>query len=140
MEIRVLEWTTFLSQYIDKRDFDAYLLGWSLTLDPDSYAIWHSSQAQEHQMNYPSYVNPEVDRLLVEGRAVLDQGKRQTIYRRIHRLIYDDQPYTFLYVPYALSSVHKRFKGLSYHRFGGVGWHTENWYVPTTQQKYQALP
>jgi len=140
VELRVVEWTTFLSQHIDKRDFDACILGWSLTLDPDVYAIWHSSQMGEHQLNHVSYSNPEVDRLLVEGRSTLEMAKRQAIYRKVHRLIHDDQPYTFLYVPYALSAVHKRFKGLTYHRFGGIGWHTERWYVPQAQQKYQHLP
>ena len=135
-----MEWTTFLSQHIDKRDFDACILGWSLTLDPDVFAIWHSSQTGEHQLNHVSYSNPEVDRLLVEGKSTLDMAKRQAIYRKVHRLIHDDQPYTFLYVPYALSAVHKRFKGITYHRFGGIGWHTERWYVPQAQQKYQHLP
>ncbi len=139
-DIRIFEWTTFLTEYVNKKNFDACVLGWSLSLDPDVFAIWHSSQTGEYQYNHVSYSNPEVDRLLVEGRYTLDQGKRQAIYRKIHHLLADDQPYTFLFAPYNLTAVHKRFKGITYHRFGGIGWDTQKWYVPQSLQKYQLQP
>ena len=37
MKIRTVEWAAFINQFIDKRDFDAVILGWSLTPDPDQY-------------------------------------------------------------------------------------------------------
>ncbi len=139
VDIRIMEWTAFLTNHVNKRDYDAIVLGWSLSLDPDSYSIWHSSQTGEHQYNFVSYSNPEVDRLLIAGRRTLDPAKRQAIYRRIHALIAEDQPYTFLYVPYALPALHKRFKGLTVTRLG-IGWYPTKWYVPKTQQKYQIQP
>ncbi len=138
-DIQIVEWTAFLTNYINKRDFDAIVMGWSLSLDPDSYAIWHSSQTGENQYNFVSYSNPEVDRLIIAGRRTLDFEKRKAIYRRIHALIAEDQPYTFLYIPYSLPAVHKRFKGLTVSRVK-IGWNPEQWYVPKAQQKRQMTP
>jgi peptide/nickel transport system substrate-binding protein len=131
----VMEWTVLLSEYVEKRKFEAMILAWQVTADPDCYAIWHSSQTGQHQYNTIGYKNPEVDRLLELGQTTLDRAKRQAIYRRIHKLIYDDQPCIFLSVPPALSVVHKRFKGTDICPVKPV--HPEKWYVPVVQQRYQ---
>ncbi len=135
VEPQIMEWTTLLSQYIDKRKYDAMVMGWMFNPEPDCYLSWHSSQMGEHQYNLVGYQNPEVDQLLVKGRETLDPAERAKIYRRIHQILYDDTAATFLYVPYALPAVHKRFKGLEGNR-NGIGWHPERWYVPVSQQKY----
>lgn len=132
----VMEWTVLLSEYVDKKKYDAMIMAWSLTPDPDCYAIWHSSQTGPHQYNQVDYRNSEVDRLLVAGRTTLDRAKRQTAYHRIHRILYEDQACLFLYVPPALTAVHKRFKGYRVTPLG-VGAHPEQWYVPAAQQLYQ---
>jgi peptide/nickel transport system substrate-binding protein len=132
---QIMEWTTLLSQYIDKRKYDAMIMGWQFGPEPDCYLSWHSSQMGEHQYNLVGYKNTTVDRLLVEGRETLNQDQRAKIYRRIHQILSDDVAATFLYVPYALPAVHKRFKGLLVNR-NGIGWHPERWYVPMLQQKY----
>jgi peptide/nickel transport system substrate-binding protein len=133
---QIMEWTTLLNEYIDKRKYDAMVMGWQFGPEPDCYLSWDSSQTGEHQYNMVGYKNKTVDRLLVEGRETLDQAKRAAIYRRIHKILHDDVAATFLYVPDSLSAVHKRFKGLEANRYG-IGWHPERWYVPAAQQKYR---
>jgi len=135
VETVVMEWTVLLSQYVETRKYDAMVMAWQLTPDPDCYAIWHSSQTGQHQYNQIDYKNPEVDRLLVEGQTTLNQAKRQAIYRKIHQILYDDQACCFLYVPPALSALHKRFKGYHVTPLGLSG-HPERWYVPKIQQLY----
>ncbi len=141
MEIQVVEWTTFLSQYVNKKKFDAVLLAWTLTPDPDTdlYPTWHSSQTGEHQYNFISYKNKRVDSLLMEGRRTMDLKKRAKIYHQIHSILNDEQPYTFMFVPKNLAAVHKRFKGFTIdpeairiHPEIGV----QKWYVPAAQQKF----
>lgn len=134
-EIRILEWSTFLHNYVDKKNFDAVILAWSLARDPDNYPMWHSSQTKEGQYNFISYSNPEVDQLIEQGRREFDKTKRQAIYRKIHALIADDQPYIFLYVPDALPVIHKRFRGVEPAPIG-LGWNFIHWYAPKEEQKY----
>jgi len=55
VKIKVLEWSSFISEYIDKRRFEAILLGWSLSRDPDCFDIWHSSKTKEGEFNFIHY-------------------------------------------------------------------------------------
>ncbi|MFA5858911.1 MAG: peptide-binding protein [Elusimicrobiota bacterium] len=136
VNIRIVEWSTFIHQYVDKKKFDVVILGWNLSRDPDQYSIWHSSQRKEGQYNFVGYANPEVDRLLEKGRREFDVAKREKMYRRIHAIINDDQPYCFLYYPDSLPVVHKRIQNVELAP-AGIGWNFVRWYVPKSQQKYQ---
>lgn len=129
MSIKVLEWQALLHEFIDKKRFEAVIMGWALSRDPDIYDIWHSSKTREGEFNFISYKNEEVDRLLLEGRRTFDIEKRKRIYHRIHEILAEEQPCTFLYVPDALPILHKRFKGVERAPIGI--WHNFiHWYVP----------
>jgi peptide/nickel transport system substrate-binding protein len=134
VSIRVMEWQAFLEQ-IDKHTFDAIILGWSMGRDPDIYDIWHSSKTKKGEYNFIDYKNPEVDRLLVEGRRTFDMKQRQRIYYRIHAILAYEQPYAFLYVPDALPIVHKRFKGIKVAPLG-IMYNFNHWYVPKDSKEW----
>ena len=134
VNIRVMEWQAFLEQ-IDKRSFDAIILGWSMGRDPDIYDIWHSSKTRKGEYNFIGYRNAEVDRLLVAGRRTFDVEKRRKIYYRIHELLAEEQPYAFLYVPDAAPIVHKRFKGVEVAPLG-IFYNFRQWYVPEDRMEW----
>jgi len=136
MKIRVLEWSALINEFIDKRRFEAVLMGWFLARDPDNYDIWHSSKTREGEFNFIGYNNPEVDKLLEDGRRTFDQAKRQVVYHRIHEILYDEQPYMFLYTGEILPIISKRFKNVEVSPIG-IGYNFIKWYVPRSQQKYR---
>lgn len=133
-DIRVMEWQAFLEQ-VDKRSFDAIILGWGMGRDPDIYDIWHSSKTKKGEYNFIGYRNPEVDRLLVAGRRTFDIRQRKRIYFRIHEILAEDQPYAFLYVPDATPIVHKRFKGVREAPLG-IMYNFREWYVPENRMEW----
>jgi peptide/nickel transport system substrate-binding protein len=135
VNIRIIAWSTFLSEFVNKRKFDAVLLGWSLARDPDLYSIWHSSKTGEHEFNFVSYKNAEVDKLLVKGRSTFNRDKRQQIYYRVHEIISDELPYIFLYVPDSLPTVHARIQNI-YPAAAGIAYNFIKWYVPEGYHKY----
>ncbi len=135
MNIKVLEWQAMLHDFIDKKRFEAIILGWALSRDPDLYDIWHSSKTKEEEFNFISYRNDEVDRLLLEGRQTFDREKRKRIYHRIHALLAEDQPYLFLYVPDALPVLHKRFEGVEKAPLG-IWYDFIHWYVPKDKAEW----
>jgi len=135
MEIRVVEWSALLSQFIDTKQFETILLGWGLSRDPDVYDIFHSSKTKPGEFNFVGYQNDEVDRLILEGRRLFDQDKRQAIYQQIHRIIYEDQPYLFLYVPDAMPIVHARIRNVIATPIG-IGHNLIDWFVPSVEQRY----
>ncbi|HKA86022.1 MAG TPA: ABC transporter substrate-binding protein [Haliangiales bacterium] len=80
-------------------NYDAAFFQWSSDIpDPDPYVLLHSSQVNEGG-NFAAYVNPEVDKLLVAARQTTDRTKRKEAYSAIHRMVHEEEPYTFLYVP-----------------------------------------
>jgi len=136
MKIRVLEWSALINEFINKKRFEAILMGWFLGRDPDNYDIWHSSKTREGEFNFVGYENKEVDKLLEEGRRTFDERERAKIYHKIHRLIYGDQPYLFLYSAEILPIVHKRFRNVEASPIG-IGYNFIKWYVPKSEQRYR---
>lgn len=131
VKIRVLEWASFLGRFIKPKEFDAVVLGWSLSLDPDQYSIWHSSQQAPGQFNFISYNNARVDKLLEAGRLELDPDKRMKIYHEFSKILLEDSPVVYLSAGYGLSAIHKRVRGISNPAPpAGIGHNTYEWYIP----------
>jgi len=137
--IRTVEWSTFVNQFIDKKRFEAVLLGWSIGLDADQYDIWHSSKTKEKELNFISYSNPEVDELLEKGRRTFDIDERKKAYFRIQEILAEESPYLFLYVPAATPIVHARIKGIKPTPIG-ISYNLPKWYVPKNQQRHTMVP
>jgi peptide/nickel transport system substrate-binding protein len=80
-------------QRYKKREFQAYLFTWDTQVEPDRYlySLFNSATRGYY------YKNAEVDELLHQGRTTLDQTARIGIYKKLHRLLYDDAPWGFLY-------------------------------------------
>lgn len=135
VKIRIVEWASFLKEFVDKGNFEVVMLGWSTSQDPDMFDIWHSSKTNPHEFNFIGYKNPEVDRLLVEGRSTFDIEKRKRAYFRIQEILADEQPYTFLYVPDALPVVSSRIRGIE-PAPAGIGYNQIRWFVPKAEQIY----
>ncbi len=135
MEIRRLEWSVFL-QHIQEWKFDACMLGWALDANPDPYQLWHSSMADiKGSSNHIGYKNPEVDRLIEQAREEFDKEKRIQLLHQIHKIIHQDQPYTFLFNSKALVAVDKRIRNIIPYPIRPIFKYTE-WFVPEPLQKY----
>jgi peptide/nickel transport system substrate-binding protein len=137
VDIRTVEWAAFLKEFIDKGRFDAMILGWNILQDPDIFDVWHSSKIGEGGLNHVGYANPEVDRLLHEGRTTMDRKERKQIYGKLQEILHQDQPYCFLYVPYALPMVHSRFQDIE-PAPSGITYNFIRWWVPESLQRYKA--
>ena len=137
VDIRVIEWASFLKEYIKKRRFEAIILGWGIGQDPDQYEIWHSSKTGPDELNHISYANPEVDRLLEQGRVSCVQAERTRYYHRLQEVLAEDQPIVFLYFRDALPVVSSRVKGIVPSP-NGIRYNFHEWFVPKHLQRYTA--
>lgn len=135
MEIRTLEWAAFINEFVDKRKFDAVILGWNITQDPDQYDIWSSKKTGPKELNFVGFKNDEVDRLLEEGRRTFDVEKRKKAYFRIQEILAEEQPYVFLYYPDALPVVDNRIHGIE-PAPAGISYNFIRWHVPKARQRY----
>lgn len=97
---QLFEWAVFLEDFINTADFDAVVLGWGgMGADPDLFQIWHSSQAGKSQLNFVGYNSKQADDLIVRIRREYDHSTQRKLAQKLHSIIAEDQPYTFLYVP-----------------------------------------
>jgi ABC-type transport system substrate-binding protein len=94
----LLEWSVFIQERVNKLDFDALVLGWSMGIDPDLYQIWHSSQTNPNQLNFVAFENQAADELIIKIRREYNHSKQVADCHRLHAIIAAEQPYTFLYV------------------------------------------
>ena len=94
----LLEWAVFIQERVNKLDFDALILGWSMGIEPDLYQIWHSSQTGPYQLNFVGFKNREADDLIIKIRQEYDRVRQVSDCRRLHEIIAAEQPYTFLFV------------------------------------------
>jgi len=94
---RSLELNTLLDRE-RRHDFAATLGSLGIGTDLDLSYYFHSRSIAEGS-NPGAYANPEVDRLLDELKAQVDQLAAKPLYDRLQTLLYDDVPLTFLYEP-----------------------------------------
>lgn len=130
------EWPVMLEN-LDKKDFDAITLGWTSGIETDLYQIFHSSQAVSKGDNYVSYKNPALDKLIDEARRTVDESKRMPLWQQAERILFEDQPYTFLMRRKSLLFVDKRIHNLQMTKLGlNLGSLPLETYVPVARQKY----
>jgi len=91
------------------KPYDAYFGGWSTGLDPDPFALFHSSQCtteeQPELYNYVCFQNDAADALIDDGLVVSDQGERAAIYQEFEQIMYDEQPYLFAWSDLAREAI-----------------------------------
>lgn len=132
MSIRPLEWALF-TQMLNDRNFDAVIMGWSLPVEADPYQVWHSSQTEKGS-NFIGFSNREADLIIEEARVTFDKEKRVQLYRRFHRIMFEEQPYTFLFVNESLVAVDRRFENVNVYP---LGFDTSEWWVTEKRRKYK---
>ncbi|MFT4977145.1 MAG: peptide/nickel transport system substrate-binding protein [Myxococcota bacterium] len=127
-----MESNTFFER-LRKKDYEAALSGWSAGLFVDPSVIWTSGP--EYEFNFVTYKNERVDELIAQGLRTPDPAVAAPIWLEMQQLIYDDQPYAFLYWMDEIVGVHERFEDAKVNVSGALtDLHT--WHVPADQVKY----
>lgn len=112
MNIKELPFDEYVRTVIRERSFDANLLNLVVrSLYDSNFTSWHSSQIKEG-LNFSSYSNPEVDRLLDEVRFNLDPSRRLSAFLEFQKVLHDDPPGIFLFWREMPIAVHRRFQGV----------------------------
>jgi peptide/nickel transport system substrate-binding protein len=134
-QVRELDWSIFL-QKVRGKEFDAVVLGWvtSPKFAPDSYQIWHSSQAENNGSNYISFNSEELDGILDAYRLEFDAQKRIAMYQRLQQILHEEQPYTFLWKSRTAQAYSRRFANVNWYPAGPQ---LQEWFVDDDNQFYQ---
>lgn len=112
MTIRTMEWQAFLNTIVMPHNFDAVLLGWSLSLTPDAYSIWHSDGDKKGGFNFIGYHNDRADKMIEDAQSIVDPKRFGDIYKSLFKEIVDDYPYIFLYIPNSITAINRDIKNI----------------------------
>ena len=131
------EWSVMLD-LINRRDFEAITLGWTSGVETDIYQIFHSKQIEGGGDNFVHYKNSALDQLIDQARGTVDEAKRMPLWQQAERIMYEDQPYTFLMRRQSLVFIDKRIHNLQITKLGlNMGAVPVEIFVPEGQQKYK---
>jgi len=91
LQLEVLDWPAYIKRQ-RAMDFTSTNTNFFPKVDPDDayYRYFHSKGGANELSG--GYANPAADKLLEEGEATVDAGKRAEAYRRLVQLIDDEVP------------------------------------------------
>jgi peptide/nickel transport system substrate-binding protein len=131
---QILEWGTLLDKINDvqRRDFDAVLIGWVTEFRIDDANLFHCEMRDE-PYQWVSYCNPQTDRLLDTLPTIVDRAAAKPLWQQYQRQIAQDQPYTILYFQRRIEGVHQRLRNVNPDARGDwVG--ASRWYILPNQR------
>lgn len=111
--IKVVPLNELTNNYIRLRDYDALLFGEVLSLDPNPFAFWHSSQRKDPGLNLAVYSNKDADKILEEAQTLIDPAPRAEKYKQFQELVIEDVPAVFLYSPFYLYAINNKIKDIT---------------------------
>lgn len=127
------EWQAWTEEVFVNHDFDIMIAEWAFDDSADISTLFHSKETGPWRNNFVGYSNPEVDALIIESKTTLDREKQRTINQRLHALLAEDQPYTFLWTITNFAAVHKKVRHVEIHPFKFFTF-VDTWYIPTREQ------
>lgn len=140
MNLDAVDWPIF-TKNLDQRNYDGCILGWSTSIETDCNQIFHSNQIKDQGDNFVSYTNPELDKAIEAARATVDEKERMDAWRKVHRIIHEDQPYTFMLWRESVGFIDSRIQNIRKSKLGLNMVLTEMtpmpWYVPRGSQLHK---
>ena len=122
---------------LNNRNFDAITLGWSSGVETDIHQMFHGSQIDGGGDNFVHYSNAELDTLIDQARSTVDEQTRMSLWWQAEKILYEDQPYTFLMRRQSMMFVNDRIKNLEVTNLGlNIHQVPVETYVPGGLQKY----
>lgn len=146
VNIEKQESNTFFEN-LRKKDYEAALAGWAAGLFVDPTTIWHSDvtcdepdapadcEPRKYEFNFVSYSNPKADALMDKGMATPEPAKAAPLWKEMQEVIYEDQPYLFLWWRDEIVGVHQRFDDTDIDVLSPIN-NLHEWRVPAEKIKY----
>ena len=101
---------TVLKDKSRNHDFDAALAAWGGSSFPEDFTqIWHTESWSNKGLNYVGFGNSESDALIDSIKFAMTESDRILLVHKMQKLIYDNQPYVFLFAANRTNVIHKRF-------------------------------
>lgn len=112
VQLDPMDFATMISR-LNEHDFDAYVLAWSMTRDPDSlFAFYHSSMDVKGGYNIPGITDPQLDKALEQLRWAPDERSARHASSVCQELLAEKIPAIPIYSRYSIASVNRRWENI----------------------------
>ena len=128
------EWLAWKEDIFLHHDFDIMFAAWVFDDSADISSLFHSAEAGPWKNNFGAFSNPDVDSLIVESKLTLDHEKRRTINRKLHEIIADENPYTFLWTITNYAAYNKKLRRVAIHPYKFFSY-ADDWFIPVSEQR-----
>lgn len=112
VETQTTSFAGLAADYLSTHNFDAALVTWELSGDPDPYPLWHSTEIESGQ-NYARWNNRDADEAIEAARRTNDQTQRIELYRQFQVVFTDEAPALLLYHPVYTFGVESKVRGVT---------------------------
>ncbi|WP_233861949.1 ABC transporter substrate-binding protein [Paraburkholderia adhaesiva] len=118
-DIKVIEWGELIKQ-AKQGQHDSLFMGWAGDNgDPDNYlSPLFSCNAVQSGINFARFCDPQLDKLISEGKATADQAKRVKLYEAAQKIIHDQALWIPLGYPTAAAITRTNVSGYRVSPFG----------------------
>ena len=134
IKVEFKEWQAWKEDVFLEHDFDIVLAIWVFDDSADISSLFHSGEIGSWKNNFGGYSNPEVDGLINESKLTLDHEKRRTINRKLHAILAEENPYTFLWTLTNYAAYHKKVRRVAIHPYKFFSY-ADDWFVEEKDQK-----
>ena len=128
INVEFLEFQAWKDAVFAAHEFDIVFASWVFDDSSDISSLFHSAEIGAWRNNFGAYSNPEVDSLLVESKLTLDHEKRRTIYRKLHAMLAEENPYTFLWTLTNYAAYNGKVRAVEIHPYKFFSY-ADNWYI-----------
>ena len=134
INVEFKEWQSWKEDVFFEHDFDIIFAIWVFDDSADISSLFHSGEIGAWKNNFGGYSNPEVDGLINESKLTLDHEKRRTINRRLHVILAEENPYTFLWTLTNYAAYHKKVRRVAIHPYKFFSY-ADDWFMEEKDQK-----
>ncbi|MDH5731117.1 MAG: ABC transporter substrate-binding protein [Gammaproteobacteria bacterium] len=128
VEVQFMEWQAWKEAVFEQHQFDVVFASWVFDDSADISSLFHSAEVGAWKNNFGGYENEKVDSLIVESKLTLDHEKRRTIYRKLHAVLADEAPYTFLWTLTNYSAYHNKLRKVAIHPYKFFSF-ADSWFI-----------
>ena len=117
----LIQFPQLVTEIVDTRAFDMFLVGFNWSVDPDEAPLFHSRNTAPGGFNGAFFKNSQVDQILDQALATLDQGKRKDLYGQFQDIMSEEVPAPVILFNTGIWGVSKRVQGTDFGPFNQFG-------------------
>lgn len=127
VNLKVLDWNTYITTVVVKRNYQASFAWWSTPPAPDMFS-YYLCDAAKAGYNLSGYCNSTLDAAMNQGRAAVKLAQERKAYAKIQTMLAKQLPLLYMFYPESFNVMEKKLH-VPHTGYGFAIDHISTWYV-----------